>query len=258
MTVMTVPVTTRAWDLLASEWTKLRSVRSTYLMLLSAAVAALVIGVFSTATAPVYPVGFFDSVTTSLNGSLVAQFVFGVFGALTITSEHATGMILTTFAAAPRRRAVLAAKAIVTGAVALVVGEVITFAAFFLGQLELSGKHLNVALGDPGVLRAVSGTGFYMCVVTIVGLCLGTIIRHTAGTVAAVGLIFVQPLVMTTVLPDTSSGAGDWVLYWAGQAIMGAGHRPNYPSAEKAFLVCGVYAVVALAAATVVITRRDA
>jgi ABC-type transport system involved in multi-copper enzyme maturation permease subunit len=255
---MTVPVTTRAGNLLASEWIKLRSVRSTYLTLLGAAVAALVVGVFSAATTPADPVGFFDPVDTSLNGSLIAQFAFGVFGALTITSEHATGMIRTTFAAAPRRRAVLAAKAVVTGAVALVAGELITFSAFFLGQLELSGKHLNVALGDPGVLRAVSGTGFYMFVVTMVGLALGTIIRHTAGTVAAVGLIFVQPLVMRTVLPDHSFGVGDWVLFWAGQAIMGAGHRPNYPSADKAFLVCGVYTAVALAAATLVISRRDA
>lgn len=166
MTGTTVPITARARDLLASEWIKLRSVRSTYLVLLMSAAVAVAVGIFSAATVKASHLDWatFDPVQTSLAGLLVVQLAFGVFGALAITSEHTTGMIRTTFAAVPRRRAVLAAKATVTAAAALVAGEAIAFAAFFAGQLVLSGKHLpgrhlSVTLADPGVLRAACCRG---------------------------------------------------------------------------------------------------
>jgi hypothetical protein len=116
MTGATVPITARARDLLASEWTKLRSIRSTYLVLLGSAAVAVAVGIFSAATVKTSKLDWatFDPVQTSLAGLLVVQLAFGVFGALVITSEHATGTIRTTFAAVPRRRAVLAAKATVT------------------------------------------------------------------------------------------------------------------------------------------------
>lgn len=250
-----VTVTTRARDVLAGEWLKLRSVRSTYLALLVAAAGTLAVGLFATARVKVDPSGFFDAVGTSLSGAVIAQLAFGVFSALAITSEHTTGMIRTTFAAVPRRRAVLAAKAAVTGTVALVAGEVIAFAAFFLGRLELSSVHLDVGLEDPGVLRAVLGTGFYLFVMAVVGLCLGAVIRHTAGAVAAIGLIFVEPLFVLTGFPVWIK---DSVLWWSGQAIMSSRPRPGYPSASLGFAVCGVYGVLSLALAGFMITRRDA
>ena len=74
------------------------------------------------------------------------------------SSEHATGQIRTTFAAVPRRRAVLAAKAAVVGAVALVLGELLAFVSFFLVQAILSGHHLGIKkCGPPGALEAESG-----------------------------------------------------------------------------------------------------
>jgi ABC-2 type transport system permease protein len=266
MTGPTVSAATRARDLLVSEWTKLRSVRSTYLALLGAAAFAVGVGLFSAATVRTSHLDWttFDPVNTSLSGLLFVQLVFGVFGALAITSEYATGMIRTTFAAVPRRRAVLAAKATVTGAAGLVAGEVISFAAFFGGQLVLSGKHssgrqLSVTLADPGVLRAVAGAGFYLFIVTLVGLGLGAIIRHTAGAIAAVGLIFIQALIVNAVFPEPDSRAGHYVLLWAGQSISSIrAHVTNYPSVPSAFAVCVAYAAVLLATAGFLVTRRDA
>lgn len=209
-TEATVPITTRALDLIAAEWIKIRSVRSTYLALAGGTAAAIAIGVFSAATVKASQVDYatFDAVDTSLSGLVVLQLAFGVFGALAIASEHSTGTIRTTFAAAPRRRAVLAAKAAVTAAVSMLAGELIAFAAFFAGQAALPGNHLSVTLGDPGVLRAVLGAGFYLFIVTLVGLALGAIIRNTAGAIAAVGLIFVQALLVNLVFPDPKTA---WV-----------------------------------------------
>lgn len=255
MTTTTVPVITRARDLLAAEWTKVRSLRSTYLTLLGAAVVTLAVGTFAASRVAAGHDGFFDPVEISLSGSLIVQLAFAIFGALAITSEHTSGMIRTTFAACPRRRAVLAAKATVIGAIALVTGELIAFAAFFLGRLELTRRHLNVDLGDPGVLRAVAGAGFYLFAMALIGLSLGVIIRHTAGTLGAIGLVFLQPLL---VLPSFPRWVGDTVLWWAGQAIMSSRPRPNYGSAAAGFGVCAAYTVILLAVAAYLIERRDA
>jgi len=255
------PIAVRALDLLASEWIKLRSVPSTGWTLLAAAVIAIAAGSFFAATVKASHIDHatFDAVQVSLTGLLIVQLAFGAFGTLAITSEHATGMIRTTFAAAPRRGAVLAAKAAVTGAAALAAGEAIAFAAFFAGQQVLSGKHLAVSLAAPGVVRAVAGAGFYLFIVALVGLGLGTIIRHTAGAVAAVGLIFIQALIVNLVFPDPTSKAGHYVLLWAGQAISSVrAHIYGYPAVGQAFLVCIAYAAAPLAIAAFLIRRRDA
>jgi hypothetical protein len=251
----------RARGLLASEWTKTRSVRATSITLAAAAAATIAIEVFTIATLKTSRLDrtHFDAVQTSLAGWLVVQLVFGVLGALSMTSEHGTGTILTTFAAVPRRRRVLAAKAAVTGAVSLTAGELIAFAAFFTGQLMLRGKHLNVTLTQAGVLRAVLAAGFYMFIMAMVGLGLGTVIRHTAGAVAAVALVFIQPLIVNAMFPDPRTSVGNYVLWWAGQSISSIRpHEGPYPPVGLSFAVCAGYAAAALIAAAAMITRRRA
>jgi ABC-2 type transport system permease protein len=69
-----------------------------------------------------------------------------VLGALALTSEYGSGLIRTTFIAVPRRRSVLAAKATVTGAAALVAGELLgRFAAYQLVSLHPGGRLLPPA-----------------------------------------------------------------------------------------------------------------
>jgi ABC-2 type transport system permease protein len=127
----------RARGVLAAEWIKLRSVRSAYLTLLFAAVAAVGVGYLVThadathwATMSAQAKAAFDPVGDCFSGLGIAQLAFGAFGVLAMTAEYSSGLIRTTFAAVPRRRAVLAAKAVVAGAVTLVAGEVIAFATF--------------------------------------------------------------------------------------------------------------------------------
>ena len=117
-TTAIVPVPVRARDALASEWIKFRSVRSSYLTLLIAAVAAVSIGYLVThsdathwSTMTMQARANFDSVGDSFAGLGIAQLAFGALGVLAISSEYTTGLIRTTFASVPRRRAVIAAKA---------------------------------------------------------------------------------------------------------------------------------------------------
>ena len=82
----------------------------------------------------------------------------------------------------------------------------------------------------------------------------GTSSAHRRA-VAAIGLIFIEPLFVLAGFPVWIK---DSVLWWSGQAIMSSRPRPGYPSASLGFAVCGVYGVLALALAGFMITRRDA
>jgi hypothetical protein len=251
---------------LAAEWIKLRSVRSTYLILAFAAAAAVVIGylvshadVTRWATMTAQAKATFDPVGDSFSGLGLAQLAFGTLGVLVISSEYATGLIRTTFAAVPRRRAVLAAKAAVVGAVSLAAGEAIAFATFFTGQQALSAQHLQVTLADPGVLRGVLAAGFYLAVMAWVGLGLGALIRHTAGAITTMSaVVFLLPKIIPALPAPWNVQAGNYTLNLAAQQMIAQHPHPGYFGAGPSFLVVAAYAAAALAAAAVVITRRDA
>jgi ABC-2 type transport system permease protein len=251
--------------MLRSEWTKLRTVRSTPLSLLAAFAVAVAGGLFSaTGRAHDYPTwstaekAAFDPVNLSFDGLAFAQLAFAVIGVLAISSEYTTGQIRTTFAVTPRRHSVLGAKALVLGVVALVIGELLSLVSFLVAQLGLRSIHLNVSLGDGSALRAVAGAGVYLVALTLLGLGLGAIIRHTAGAVSAVfGLIFVVPLVAANI-SGWVSWPSKWNLWAAGNAMIST--RPpadGAPSPALGLLICAVYALVPLAVAAVLTSRRD-
>ena len=266
MTTITASAPARARDLLAAEWIKLRSVRSTYLTLLFAAVAAVGVGYLVTrsqatqwATMTAQARASFDPVDDAFTGLGLAQLAFGALGVLAISSEYTTGLIRTTFAAAPRRRAVIAAKAAVVGAQTLAAGELIAFAAFLAGQQPLSAKHLGASLSDPGVLRGVLAAGLYLAVITVVGLGLGAIIRHSAGAIAALfGLVFLIPQVIHVMPAPWDARIGKYMLDNAGQQMTALHGSPGYFPPSSSLIVCLGYAAALLGAAAILITRRDA
>jgi hypothetical protein len=103
----------------------------------------------------------------SLEYAVIAVSVLGV---LAFSAEFSTGLIRITFTAEPRRRAVLAAKAVVLGAVTLVIGELVAFVSFFLVQAVLASHHQGVSLAHPGVSGAVLAAGLLLCVCTLLVL----------------------------------------------------------------------------------------
>jgi hypothetical protein len=124
------------------EWQKLRTVRSTwYLVALFAAglIGLAVLALSHENYAQMSDAGraSFDPAYDGFLGLVPGQLLLGTLGVLTITTEFSSGMIRATFAAAPRRPLVLAAKAAVLGAVTLAAGEICAFAAFFAGQAIL-------------------------------------------------------------------------------------------------------------------------
>ena len=171
------------------EWIKLRSLRSTW-WVLAATVAgavgiAVAVGVNTEDAAA-------DLTNNALAGISLGLLLVGVLGVLVMTGEYSSGTIRTTLAAVPNRPLLLAAKAAVFGVVALAAGEAAGFIAFFAGGAALPAGLAGPSLGQPGVLRAVMLSGAGFCLVGLIGLGLGAMIRHTPAAIAVlVGGVYV-------------------------------------------------------------------
>ena len=247
-----------------SELTKLRTLRSTYLCV--GFIVLAMVGLAWLEGARWHQILVdgskgerpdFDATLEILNGVYLAQLVVGTLAVLAITSEYATGMIHATFSAVPQRRVVLAAKAVVVAGTTLVLGEVLAFVSFLLGQVLL-GKY-GVSLADPGVLRAVTGAGLYLTAVSLLGLGIGATIRHTAGAVSAFFGVLFAPTLLSELLPtDWRNDIINWLPANAGSQIFTVIHPYGALRPWAGLGVFCVYGVVAMAAAWVVVTARDA
>lgn len=249
-----------------SEWTKLRSLRSTVFSLLAAVVFIVGLSILvPSVTVAHWPprnpaeAAAFDPTTRSLSGIFLAQLAIGVLGVLLITGEYATGMIRATLAAVPSRLPVLWAKTVVFATVTLVLNVPAVLGAFLIGQSILTAKHLQTGLGDAGVLRAVLGSALYLTVVGLLGLGLGALLRNTAGGISALfGVLFVLPLIVRF-LPTSWAGPIDKYLpNTVGEAITQVHPDPGALGPWTGFgLFCG-YTAFILALAAVGLRRRDA
>ena len=247
------------------EWLKLRSVRSTpWILLVFAAgmigLSVLVLSHEHWATMPPGQRAAFDPTNEGFTGLALGQLVLGVLGVLAITTEFSSGMIRATFAAAPRRPLVLAAKAAVVAAITLVAGEILAFAAFAAGELALRSPAPHATLGQPGVLRAVLMGGAYPCLIALIALGLGAIVRNTAAAISAmVGLLFVVPLILLPLGESIQHSVGQFLpMLIAENSLTSVKPVAHSLSPGIGFAVLCAYAVAALAAGGWALARRDA
>ena len=259
----------RTASVFRSEWIKLRSVRSTWWTLAAMAVLTVGIAVIAGATIPSRWASMseverltFDPTSVSLRGLLFSQLVIGVLGVLVMSAEYGTGTIRATLAAVPNRPWVLAAKTGIFAAVALVVGEILSFAAFFVGQALLTSPATHATLGQPGVLRAVAGGGLVVAVLGLFALGLATIIRHTAGAITAfVGSLLVLPIVFEALPSSINRPLGKFLPFNISDAMTSVhpaiGPSTSFSAWAGFALLCG-YAAVALGIGGWLMVRRDA
>jgi len=249
-------------DVARMEWIKLRSLRSTW-WTLSVTVAgaigiAITVGVNTKNASG-------DLTNNALAGSALGLLLIGVLGVLTMTGEYSSGTIRASLAAVPKRSLFLVAKAAVFGLLAFATGEAAAFIAFFAGGAALPRTIPAPALSQPGVLRAVvlSGAGF--CLVGLLGLGLGAIIRQTPAAIAVlVGGVYVLAQVIAAFAHQLIaylpiSIVGDSL---AAVKPLTCGPRdhicPHVLSAWAGLGMLCLYAVVALGIGGLLLARRDA
>jgi ABC-2 type transport system permease protein len=258
MTTTTMRGHYRFTDAARMEWIKLRSLRSTWwtlaVTIAAAAGIAVAVGVNTEDAAA-------DLTNNALAGISVGLLLTGILGVLTATSEHTSGTIHSTLAAIPNRPLVLAAKAAVFGAVALAAGEAAAFVSFFAGGAALPDGIAGPTLGQPGVLRAVVLGGAGYCLIGLLGLGLGAVVRHTP---VAIGLLVGGVYVVAQLV----AGLAPVLMPWLPIAVVANSLtvvQPGMAIGDVRFLspwaglgVLILYAAAALGAGAWLLAERDA
>ena len=193
-------------DALHAEWTKLRTVAGTAWLLAATVVLTVGLSAASAATVTCDAVGCGeDPGKVGLLGVLLGQAVVAVLAVLAVGEEYGTGMIRLTFAAMPRREAVLAAKATVVAAVTAAAGVVAVLASALIALAVLPGNGFTAAHGYEHLvtaagLRAAFGSVLYLVLVALLGVGIAAVLRDSAAAVGTVlGLLYLFPIITTVV-----------------------------------------------------------
>ncbi|MGW0856339.1 ABC transporter permease [Streptomyces sp. NPDC002690] len=266
--------TVRFRDLIAAEWTKTWSLRSTPWVYLVTALAAIGFNAGQAYDTYHYwneqnagsharefvrdgiPV---QSVFTN-NASIVFALATLAIGAVAIAGEYSTGQIRTTFTAVPARRSVMAAKLAVTAGVMTVFGAVVALVSFCTTQAILGLRGVGVSIDHPGALRAVLASALLAPVCAVVGMGIGAVLRH-AGTSIVAGVVVLLPA------PFLFSEDHHWSAVLNHTFPMSAWNRlmeipftPPVPypwTSTGAWIVYAAWALGAAAVAGTVVQRRD-
>ncbi|TDE25041.1 ABC transporter permease [Nonomuraea mesophila] len=255
---------------LASEWIKLRSVRSTYLILvlgisavlLGYALALMAAGMYDDASPPQRPsarIADLEEVVV-----IVPQLCMGILGTLAITSEYATGMIRTSLTIVPRRWPVLAAKSTVVGALGLIIGAAAVFGTYAVTRWVLgdrfSGAYADAFTDRLPLLIAITVS---VPVFALLGLGLGALMRSSAGAIAIIaGLVYVIPMIIGNIPEPWSERLGSVMIGALPREITGDTITTSVygsllpPAVAAAVLVA--YAALPLLAAAWLMRRRNA
>ncbi|MGQ4485249.1 ABC transporter permease [Streptomyces sp. 372A] len=181
-------------DAIASEWTKIRSVRSTMWTLGVMTALLLVIGVLAAVAVSASDAELNDTPVLSLGffGVLLGTICVITLGVMTIASEYGTGMIRTTLTACPSRGRVLGAKALVFFLLTFVLTTVMTSVVALIQSSMLDGASPS---GEEW-LRATVGVGLYVATLGLLALAVGALIRHSAGAITLMIGVVLLPLVL--------------------------------------------------------------
>jgi ABC-2 type transport system permease protein len=246
-----------ARGVLAGEWTKFSSLRSSWV---TTGVSALLVVAFGLIAAMVGDAASgSDAVSLALSGTTLAALAVGVLGVLLSAGEYSTGMIRATFTAVPARLPVLWAKALIAGGTAFAAMTIAAVVAFLAGSPLLDSSLAPLGLGDEGVLRALVGAGVYLGLVAVLGVALGMLLRSSAGSIATLaGALLILPGLMMLLPGSLAESVAPYLPSNAGSAIMALNPSEGSLSPWAGLAVFAGYVVVALAAAAYRLRKSDA
>jgi ABC-2 type transport system permease protein len=262
---------------LHSEWTKIRTVRSTVWTL--GVMLVLVIGINLLIVVPIadHDDRTMPILAPGLFGLMLGELAIVTLGVLVITSEYGTGMVRTTFTACPQRARVLTAKAIVFFLLSFLTTTIACTITALINFSVMGGKSMPADGSDqPGVvirngvtaasgsewLGATVGVGLYVALLGLLALAVGTLLRHSAGAISAMMGAVLLPLIVAIFLPGSLASTRDnLVKYSAPNALASLYHIPMIGEGDQngvrqlVFLAC--LTAVLLAGAYAALNSRD-
>lgn len=266
------PYRARFRHLLIAEWIKLRSLRSTPWALLVSALA--IIGANISAAVADYT--NFPSCPASARANFLSSALFDAFtdiasqvvmlsagsiGAIMIVSEFATGLIRTTFAAVPHRRAVMGAKLMVLSVVMTGYGAIVSSTSFIAVQAILAGRNVSVPIGDPHAIQGIVASTLLVPVCALVGLAVGSVVRHSASSIVGTVVVLILLPVLFVAKHAWSAAIERWLPHSAWYHLSAeqlAGPMNGIPATDMgAWAVFAAWAVTAAAVAIFAPNRRD-
>ncbi|MGW0194787.1 MULTISPECIES: hypothetical protein [unclassified Nonomuraea] len=260
----------RFHDLLAAEWIKLWSLRSTRWLFGLGILAIIAFAVQSSLDARNGWPDFtpmerarFNSLSEVFSGLSATMLMIGAgtVGALTIVGEYATGLIRTTLTAVPARHRVVAAKLAVVGAVMLATGALISAATFGVSQAILSGCGVAVSLGDSAVVRVLAANALLAPVSALVGMGIGALLRHTAAAVVTVcGVLVIVPTFLQPTVHQWLNDLYALIPFYVWRTCLGLPQLrddPALPTVAGSWAVFALWPLAAAVLTLLVVRRRD-
>ncbi|WP_030268044.1 ABC transporter permease [Streptomyces sp. NRRL B-24484] len=248
--------------ILQSEWTKVRTVRSTVWTLGLAFVVTLGLGAlictlannnfadFAPKNAP------FDATGTAFAGIILGEIAMVVFGVLAVGNEYSSGMIRVSLAAVPQRATLLVGKAVVIALAAFAVSLATVFVTFFTGQALLGGHSTTIT--EPHVLRAVFGAAGYLTMICLFSAGVTAMLHNQTLALGVLVPFFFLLSPILGAVPKVKTVAHYFPDY-AGQRMLLVYQEHNQPFGPGAgFLICLTWTLAALAGGILVLRTRDA
>ena len=258
--------------ILHGEWIKLLSLRSTWW---SSVLTVVLMGLFglaqvaSLSTLQEQSGATGDGAFSKLHGAEVISggYQFGmvtvaVLGVLAITGEYSTGMIRSTLTTVPTRIPVLVAKALVLVVLTVLVSALGLIVSYLVSAPLLSPMGLVPALEDPATWQVFGGMAYFLAIIALFGLGVGTVLRHSAaGITAVLGVLLLLPMVLQYIALEWVQQLMVYLPVPAATAFLALNGRLSLAGDltlwEGVAVVAG-YAVVALGLGAVLLRRRDA
>jgi ABC-2 type transport system permease protein len=253
---------------LRSEWSKLWSLRSTWITLGLGLLFLVAFGIIaalryksSVTSGRQLDPDFADATALSLSlfGVSLAQLALGVLGVLVTAGEYSTGMIRSTLAAVPRRLPVLWSKTAVFGVVALVIAAVGVFVTFLIGSGILTGTQAALTISSSGVVRSLLGAALYLGMVGVIGAALGSLLRSVAGGISVlVASLMLVPGLISLLPASWHNAIQPYLPSVAGESMFALHQGAHTLSAGPGFLVFAAWTALAVGAAAWRLVRSDA
>lgn len=257
--------------LVAAEWVKLRSLRSTWwALLLALAFFPLLAGLQTSSVATIaedLEPGDLVGPVYATSGLMLAQLVLCGLAVVVVTAEYRSGQIRSTFVAAPTRLPVLAAKLVVLVAVVLVTGTVGALVGWATASPWFAQTYMSVDLTDPEHLRLMLGVPLYLAAMAALAFGIGAVLRSSAAGIATVlGLVFVVEPAFSYVPVEALQRVASFLPSAAGTRlvtsdVMGSvtsGTQLSVLGPWEGFGVLLVWVAAVLTVAAVLLRRRDA
>jgi hypothetical protein len=194
---------------LSAEWSKARTLRSTWTTLIGSVVLSVTLAAIVAASQASQwdemsssQQADFDPISSVLVGVLFVTGLLGSLGVRSIAGEHTSGMIRMTHTALPHPRTVLVAKAVVLAAVTFPSAIIGNLAAFAIGQQILASRNVEATLGDPGVVRAILFGSIAVSLAVISGVGLGSVLRRTAAATSLLLVALIGSQLLGIAVPE--------------------------------------------------------